>query len=327
MVADADDPASMTAMTARAKVICTTVGPYTHYGEPLVAACVETGTDYVDLSGEVLFMADMINKYEEKAKASGARIVHSCGFDSIPFDIGVAFVQDLAQKAWGEPAPRVKGRVRSMQGTFSGGTAASGRATLEAVQKDHSLFGTLVSPFGLTPGFEGPEQPTGNEVHEDEAVGSWVTPFVMAVINVKNVHRSNFLLGHPYGTDFAYDEMMMTGPGEEGKAMAEALAATDMMGDSDIKPGEGPSKEERENGFYDILLVAEGPKGTIKVAVKGDKDPGYGSTSKIIAETAMFLADGKCDKPGGVYTPAAAFGLDIVEPLVSRAGMTFKAED
>jgi len=303
------------------------VGPYTYYGEPLVAACVETGTDYVDLCGEVLWMHQMIAAYEDKAKASGARIVFSCGFDSIPFDLGTLFVQDLAEKTWGAPSPRVKGRVRNMQGTFSGGTAASGRATLEAVQKDHDLFGPLVSPFGLTPGFEGPEQPTGNEVHEDDAVGGWVAPFVMAVINAKNVHRSNFLMDHPYGKDFVYDEMIITGPGDEGKAAADLIASTDMMGDSDIKPGEGPSKEEREAGFYDVLIVAEGPDGTLKAAVTGDKDPGYGSTSKIISEAAVFLAEGKCSKGGGIYTPAAAFGLDLVQPLVERAGMTFQAED
>ncbi|MEM7768265.1 MAG: saccharopine dehydrogenase NADP-binding domain-containing protein [Pseudomonadota bacterium] len=328
VVADASDPASLKAMADSAKVICTTVGPYTLYGEPLVAACVAAGTDYVDLCGEVLWMRQMIETHGERASETGARIVFSCGFDSIPFDLGVAFAQEATKAKTGQFAQRVRGRVRKMQGTFSGGTAASGKATMAMVQKDPSLMPALISPFGLTPGFEGGAQPKMNVPMEDDTIGAWVAPFFMAVINTKNVHRSNALLGHPYGTDFQYDEMIVTGPGEAGKAAAEAIASADPMGASGgPKPGEGPTKEEREAGHYDVLFVAETADGTrVHAGVTGDKDPGYGSTSKILAEAALYLADGHCEAAGGLHTPGSAFGTGLVAPLTERAGMTFQIE-
>ena len=329
VVANADDAASLKAMAERAKVICTTVGPYSLYGEPLVAACVDAGTDYVDLSGEPLWMREMIEKYDAKAKETGARIVHSCGFDSIPFDIGVAFAQEAVKEKFGGYAPHVRGRVRKMEGTFSGGTAASGRETMAAVQKNPALLGPLTSSFCLTGDFEGAEQPQMSKPMQDPD-DTWAAPFFMAVINTKNVHRSNYLNGLPYGDGFQYDEMMTTGPGDQGKAMAEAIAGMNPMGgdgSSGPKPGEGPSKEEREAGHYDLVFSADmGDGRVLNAAVTGDKDPGYGSTSKIIAEAALFLADGHAKVGGGVTTPGAAFGTAIVPALVARAGMTFDVE-
>lgn len=325
IVADAADPASLEAMAKRAKCVLTTVGPYTLYGEPLVAACAKAGTDYVDLSGEPLWMREMIAKYDDAAKASGARIVHSCGFDSVPFDLGVQFLQDEATKRFGGPCPRVRGRMRKMQGTFSGGTAASGAATLAAVQKDNALFHHLIDPFSLTGGFKGPDQPPGNKVIEEDGV--WLAPFVMAVINTKNIHRSNALAGHPYGQDFVYDEMVVTGPGEQGKAIAESISGMQLGGDNPPKPGEGPSKEERDAGHYDYVAIGSRPDGAeIRVAVTGDKDPGYGSTSKIIAEAAASLVQDCPELPGGIYTPAPAMGAKLRQRLVAHAGLTFDVE-
>lgn len=322
IVTDAGDADSLKTMCSKAKCVLTTVGPYTHYGEPLVAACAEAGTDYVDLSGEVLWMKEMIEKYDAKAKASGARIVHSCGFDSIPFDLGVQFLQETAQEKFGKPASRVRGRMRKMQGTFSGGTAASGAATFAAVQKDPSLMQALINPFSLTGGFTGPEQPHGNKVMEEDGV--WLAPFVMAPINTKNIHRSNALMGHAYGEDFVYDEMMMTGPGDAGKAAAEAVAGMTMDGDDAPKPGEGPSKEEREAGHYDYVAIGKTADGeSLTINVTGDKDPGYGSTSKIIAEAAICLVQDKPDAPGGIYTPAPILGAALRQRLVDKAGLTF----
>ena len=329
IVADASDPASVKSMAERARVVLTTVGPYQLYGGEVVAACAEAGTDYVDLCGEVPFMRQTIDAHEARAKETGARIVFSTGFDSVPFDMGVFFLQEQAKAKFGYPLPRVKGRVRAMNGTFSGGTLASGKATMEAAMKDPSVLQMLLTPWSLTPGFEGPEQPSGNEVHEDPAIGAWVAPFVMAAINTRNIHRSNMLMGHAYGEDFVYDEMMVTGAGEQGKQMAEAIAGMDMMATSDDspKPGEGPSKEERENGDYDILVVGEGANGEmLKVGVTGDMDPGYGSTSKMIAECALCLTDEAADVPGGVYTPAPAYGMAIIERLRANAGLTFEVE-
>ncbi|GGJ52442.1 saccharopine dehydrogenase [Sphingopyxis bauzanensis] len=326
VVADASDPATLDAMAARATVILTTVGPYQLYGNELVAACVKAGTAYADLCGEPGWMREMIDEHEAAAKASGARITFSCGFDSIPFDLGVHFLQAEAVKRHGKPAPRVKGRVRKMAGGASGGTIASLTETLKAVAKKPSLALLLKSSFALTPGFEGPSQPTGLFPEYDSATGTWTAPFVMAPINTKNVHRTNFLLGHAWGADLVYDEMVMTTIGDAGKAMAEAMAKANPFGESKLKPGEGPSKEERENGFYDILFIGEYPDGTtVRASVQGDRDPGYGSTSKMLAETGLALLANK--GAGGVWTPGALLGDALIARLIEHAGLTFQIEE
>jgi short subunit dehydrogenase-like uncharacterized protein len=326
IVADASDPASLDAMVKRTKVVLTTVGPYQLYGNELVEACVANGTDYTDLCGEPAWMRQKIDQHNEAAKASGARIVFSAGFDSIPFDLGVLMLQKHCVETFGAPAPRVKGRVRAMKGTFSGGTAASMKATMAAASKDPAVIGYLTNPFSLAGGFEGPAQPAGNKPQYDESIGSWATSFVMAPINTKNVHRTNALLGQAFGADFVYDEMMLTGPGEQGEAMAKHVASTPMMrGDNDPKPGEGPTKEERDSGFYDVLFIAEYPDGrTAKLSVKGDRDPGYGSTSKMISETAIALSENH--GAGGVTTPGAALGETLVDRLQKYAGLSFAVE-
>ena len=326
IVADASDPDTLDAMVKRTKVVLTTVGPYQLYGNELVAACVANGTDYTDLCGEPAWMRQKIDQHDAAAKASGSRIVFSAGFDSIPFDLGVLMLQKHCVATFGAPAPRVKGRVRAMKGTFSGGTAASLKATMAAAAKDSAVIGYLTNPFSLSADFAGPPQPAGNKPEYDESLGSWATNFVMAPINTKNVHRTNHLRGHAYGADFVYDEMMLTGPGEQGEAIAKHVASTPMMGGADDpKPGEGPTKEERDTGFYDILFVAEYPDArTARFSVKGDRDPGYGSTSKMISETAIALC--AHNGPGGVTTPGAALGEQLVDRLQKNAGLTFAVE-
>ncbi|APR54420.1 saccharopine dehydrogenase [Sphingomonas koreensis] len=326
IAANADDPSALRAMTQRTQVVISTVGPYQLYGNDLVAACVETGTGYVDLCGEPNWMHDIIARHDAAAKVSGARIVLSCGFDSIPFDLGVWTVQQAAKAKFGQPAPRVKGRVRKMQGTFSGGTFASGKATAAAAAKNPAVFKVLLDPFALTPGFTGPDQPKGIMPEYDEAVGGWVAPFMMAVINTKNIHRTNFLAHHPYGRDFRYDEMMVApGLGELGKAAAEAIAKMNPMNaDKGPAPGEGPSKEEREAGFYEIDFIAEMPSGErLTATVTGDRDPGYGSTSKMIAEAALCLLR-DVDGGGGVWTPGALMAEPLKARLEANAGLTFR---
>jgi len=325
VVADADDPASLDAMVARTEAVVTTVGPYQLYGSALVAACVAAGTAYLDLCGEPAWMRQMIDAHEAEAKATGARIVFSCGFDSIPFDLGVLTAQEQATKRFGRPAPRVKGRVRVMKGSFSGGTAASLKATLAAAARDPSLVKLLTDPFALTPGFRGPHQPTGLIPEFDTTLNAWVAPFVMAPINTKNVHRTNFLLGHAYGPDFVYDEMMVAGLGDIGKAAAEAMAALNpFKGDKGPKPGEGPDLAKREAGHYDLLFAAIEPDGgRADAVVTGDRDPGYGSTSKMIAETALCLIGG--EKRGGLWTPGALLGTTLRDRLQTKAGLTFTA--
>ena len=327
IVADADDPASLEAMCARTRAVLTTVGPYQLYGDALVAACVKTGTDYADLCGEPAWMREQIDLHHEAAKASGARICFSSGFDSIPFDLGVVMLQQEARARFGQPATRVRGRVRGMQGTFSGGTAASLTATLKAAAKNPSIIKVLNDPFGLTPGFVGADQPSGMIPRYEEDLGRWAAPFIMATINTKNVHRTHFLLGHPWGTDFQYDEMMLTSPGEAGRAAANAVVEMlkNPFGAKPPKPGEGPSPEERENGFYDVLFVGETASGdTIRYGVKGRYDPGYGSTSRMLAETGMALLGSKAG--GGVGTPGSFLGEALVERLREHAEITFAVE-
>jgi short subunit dehydrogenase-like uncharacterized protein len=327
VVADADDPASIRAMCARARTIITTVGPYQLYGNDLVAACAETGASYVDLCGEPVWMRQMIDAHHEAAVKSGARIVFSCGFDSIPFDLGVWKLQEIVKDRCGAPAKRIKCRVRSMKGGASGGTVASMKATMAAVGKNPKLFGLLTNPFALTPGFDGPHQPTGLIPEYDRAEKGWAVPFVMAPINTKNVHRSNFLLGdNGYGADFVYDEMMLTTIGEAGKAMAEAVAKMNPFGDGKMpEPGEGPSKEERENGSYEILFTAEMEgRDPVKLVVKGDRDPGYGSTSKMISEAALTLNE--MESGGGVFTPGGLMAGALLTRLEANAGLSFAEE-
>jgi len=328
IVADAADPDSLGEMVGRAAVIVTTVGPYQLYGSPLVAACAAAGVDYVDLTGESNWIADMIRAHEAAAKASGARIVFSCGFDSIPFDLGVFFVEEEAKKRFGAYAPRVRGRVRGLKGGLSGGTLASGMATQAAAQRDPGVAVVLANPFALTPGFRGIDQPDGDRPYEDKVTGSWVGPFMMAGINTKAVHRSNFLLGHPWGKGFQYDEMQML-PGPPS-ADAGGMGGFNFGAGGLPKPGEGPSKEERETGFYDLLYIAEAGDGrTVRAAIKGDMDPGYGSTSKILGEAAVCLARdvSRAVTPGGCWTPASAMGAALIARLTAKAGLTFTLEN
>lgn len=328
VLADAGNLDSIKDMVARTTVLLTTVGPYQLYGSDLVAACAAAGTDYVDLCGEPAWMHEMIAAHGEAARASGARIVFSCGFDSIPFDLGVWFLQQAAKDKFGAPVPRVKGRVRVMKGTFSGGTLASFKATMAAAAKQPEMIKVLMDPFALTQGHAGAEQPSGMAPIYEEDLNSWSAPFVMATINTKNIHRSNFLLGHEYGDNFVYDEMLLTGPGEQGEAIAQAVAADKSMANDPLQPGEGPSKEERDAGHYDVLFVGSNAQGQIiKAGVTGDKDPGYGSTSKMIAESAVCLLENPGNVPGGIYTPAPAMGGLLVDRLQQHAGLTFQLED
>jgi short subunit dehydrogenase-like uncharacterized protein len=323
--ADASNPASLKAMCERTRCVLTTVGPYQLYGSELVAACAASGTDYLDLNGEPAWARQMIDAHDAAAKNSGARIILSAGFDSIPFDLGVWFLQHEAIKKFGSPAPRVKGRVRKMQGGASGGTMASMKATFKASFKDPSILKLLNNPFALTPGFEGPSQPSGMVPEYDKELGVWAAPFVMAPINTKNVHRTNMLLGHQYGSDFVYDEMMLTTLGEAARALVDAAAKANPFSGKGLKPGDGPSKEERETGFYDVVFTGIYPDGRkIVTSVYGDRDPGYGSTSKMISEAALALLETK--SAGGVFTPGGVIAAPLVERLQKYAGLTFKVE-
>lgn len=328
IVADSDSDASMLALVSQTKVVLTTVGPYQLYGEKLLKACVDAGTGYVDLCGEPAWMHQMIGKYQKSAEKSGAVIVFSCGFDSIPFDLGVYHLQQHVKQATGNALDYVKGRVRKMQGTFSGGTAASLKATMVAAKQDKSVMQALINPYSLAGSEVLINQPRGDKPYFDDILQSWAAPFIMAAINTKNVHRSNYLLGYAYGKDFKYDEMMLTGPGDKGEAIANHVANDKSLGSDDgPKPGEGPSKEERENGFYDVLFTGQHANGnTYSASVAGYLDPGYGSTSRMIAESAICLGHLQTNLAGGFYTSAPAMGNALIERLEKNAGLVFKIE-
>ena len=343
-VADAGDAASLARLAASTRTLITTVGPYQLHGEPLLKACVDAGTDYLDLCGEPAWMARMIGRHHAAAQASGARIVFSCGFDSVPFDLGVRYLQHHAGLAFGRPLQHVQARVLVMKGGFSGGTAASLVATLADMARDPQSAKAMADPFALTPGFTGPPQPDLRRAQFDDFTGAWSAPFVMAPINTKNVHRSNALLGHAYGTDFVYEERMTCGSGRAGELRARGMVRTETLQNALLgfgptrsllqrlvlpKPGTGPGQREREGGRYEVLFSGVGPGGRrLSARVKGDRDPGYGSTSKIIAECALSLLQDINRKatPGGVWTPGAALGMAVVPRLQARAGLGFALE-
>lgn len=343
ITADSQDEESLVAMVKRAKVIATTVGPYGKYGSKLVEACVAHQTHYCDLAGEVLWMRQMIDEHHEAAKANGTKIVHTCGFDSIPSDMGVFYMQREAMAKTGKPAKRIKMRVRAFKGEMSGGTYASLNDTLEKAQANKKLYGVLMNPYSLNPEGEqqGPDKPDLQSVIYDKTAKSWIYPFIMAGINTKVVRRSNALAGFPYGKEFRYDEAVMSGDGVGGRLKAYGNAATlgvlmmakpgsMMKGLVDRvlpSPGEGPNAAKREAGFYNLRFFVTLDDDSMALGkVTGDRDPGYGSTSKMLAEAAIALAQDKTPDVAGVLTPAVAIGEPLLTRLEANAGLTFSFE-
>lgn len=328
IVADAQDPVSVRDMVAATRVVITTAGPFSVYGSDLVAACAESGTDYVDLAGEIPWIAQMIGRHQAQARASGARLVFSCGFDSVPFDLGVWFTQQQVMKRFARYAPRIRGRVRKMQGVLSGGTFLSVDAVVAAAAQDPALGALVADPFAYTPGFKGVEQPDDQTPYRDELAQTWVGPFIMSGINSKAVHRTNLLAAHAWGASFQYDEMLMLA-GPPSAADEPGLAGFSLNEGGHPQPGQGPTQKELEAGFYDVLFIAElGDGQVLKASVSCEEDPGYLSTSKMLAESAMALAfDVTRDQtPGGCWTPAAALNEALLKRLTEKAGLTFTVE-
>ncbi|MEM8901717.1 MAG: saccharopine dehydrogenase NADP-binding domain-containing protein [Bacteroidota bacterium] len=343
VIADSHDEASLDTMTKQAKVICTTVGPYAKYGAPLVAACVKNQTHYCDLAGEPPFIREMIDEHHDTAKANGVKIVHSCGFDSIPSDLGVLYSQEQAKKTFGEYATKVSMRVHDFAGELSGGTYASLSNNIEMAMQNRDILKVLMHPYGLNPTVEqsGPDTPGIQSVVYDETAKTWIAPFMMEAINSRIVRRSHALEGFPYGENFSYDEAIKGGDGEEGKKKAQkiafqtaALAARPgtpekaVMDERMPKPGEGPDKAAREAGYYNCHLYLSFSDGKVaKGIVTGDMDPGYGSTSKMLAESAVCLAIDDLPEMAGILTPATAMGTPLVDRLIANAGLTFSFEE
>jgi len=342
IIADSQDEVSLAEMVQRTKVMCTTVGPYAKYGSKLVAACVTHKTDYCDLTGEVQWMRRMIDQHHEKAKANEIKIVHTCGFDSIPSDMGVYFMQQKVIDKTGKPAKQINMRVKAFKGGLSGGTYASLNNVLAEARADRSVYATLINPYGLNPKGEdsGPDKEDLQSVVYDKTAKSWIYPFVMAGINTKVVRRSNALTSYIYGKDFRYDEAVLSGDGFKGRfkgiSAALPLGLMTLKPDSFIKkmidkkfpkPGEGPNKEAREAGFYNMKFFVKLEDGTTAIGkVTGDMDPGYGSTSKMLGESAICLAKDDLPNVSGIITPAVAMGDKLLQRLQNNAGLTFELE-
>lgn len=342
LVADADDPVSLRRLCEQSRVVVSAVGPYACYGEPLVQACAETGTDYCDLTGEVHWIRRMIDRHEATARETGARLVHSCGFDSIPSDLGVLFTQRQARSIWGTAATEVHMRVKAIRGGLSGGTAASMLGVIEAARGDRHLRRALANPYLLCPeghGFTVRQTDHGGAFF-DRAAGRWATPFIMAGVNTRVVHRSNALADEPV-KDLVYDEAALTGRGWRGWLSAWSfstllglfLTAAWFRPTRRLltrfflpAPGEGPDRERREKGFFDLRFFASDANGrSLVTRVLGQRDPGYGATARMLGEAALCLAhDVDSSVPGGSWTPASALGPALLDRLQNHAGLRFE---
>ncbi|HIG61416.1 MAG TPA: saccharopine dehydrogenase [Gammaproteobacteria bacterium] len=342
LLADINDPDSIDQLVQKTRVICTTVGPYALYGSVMVEACVKHGTHCCDLTGETPWMRKMIDQYQTAAEASGAKIVHTCGFDSIPSDIGVYFLQQCMREKYSVQAAEIKYRVVSSAGGVSGGTVASMMNMMDEAKTDKSIFETLQDPYALNP-LNQPRGPDGNDqmgTVYDHDFRQWTGPFMMAGINTRVVRRSNALLNYSYGREFRYSEAILTGSGPGGYIRALLVAlGTGLMGllaalgptRALLKkmlpaPGEGPSEQARNTGHFNIELLGKhalDESKNIRIRVTGDKDPGYGATSKMLAESAVCLAMDSLTEGGGFLTPASAMGDQLVKRLQQKAGMGF----
>lgn len=346
LLADSSDEESLKSLCNKASVIISTVGPYALYGELLVKCCAESGTDYCDLTGEPQWIRRMIDRYEETARNSGARIVHSCGFDSIPSDLGVMFLQSEALKRYGEYCQKVKMRVKASRGGASGGTIASGINLYKEQARDPALRKEMQDYYSICPAghsFSTKQHTVGLEYDED--FKAWAGPFVMAAINTRIVLRSNAIKREgPYSRDFRYDEGTLTGTGAKGQKRAKRLAFGTRIGSKLLanglirtiltkfflpKPGEGPTPTEQLEGFYDFRFVGvTKAQQQIRVKVTGDRDPGYGSTAKMLAQAALSLhrdVDKNAVK-GGFWTPATVFDHRLLDRLKKFAGITFELD-
>jgi short subunit dehydrogenase-like uncharacterized protein len=342
IVADSADEDTLRQMCAQTTVVMSTVGPYALYGDLLVRVCAATGTHYCDLTGEPQWIRKMQLRHEADAIKSGARIVHCCGFDSIPSDLGVHFLQRLASEQFGQTCDRINMRVANIKGGASGGTIASMVNMVKEAVSDAELRKELKDPYSLCPpghGFSAPQPDV--KIEYDNVYGSWIAPFVMTGINTRVVHRSNAMSNNSYGAEFQYEEAVVTGQGAKGKRMARAatwgvnalmvgLAVPPLRWLLETvvlpKPGDGPNEKAQLEGSFDLVFLGSTAKGdTIGCRVTGDRDPGYGSTAKMLSQAAACLAkDVPAEVAGGFWTPATIFGDRLIERLEAHAGLTFE---
>ena len=339
-IADSFDEESLSKFVKKTKVVCSTVGPYSLYGTKLVKLCVENNTNYCDITGEAHWIRSLIDHFHEEAKSKKIKIINSCGFDSIPSDMGVYFIQNEIKKINNNYAKSIKMRVAGIRGGISGGTYSSINNLLKEAYRDNSIFKVLNNPYGLNPKdkMEGLDKKDLRKIIFDKESNSWIYPFIMAGINTKIVRRSNALSNFIYGKDFRYEEAMIAGKGISGfwKAILAVfpLAMIGLNPNSFLKkivdsfmpkPGEGPGIEKRKNGFYNLRFYITLNNNRIAFAkVIGDSDPGYGSTSKMLSESALCLAFDNLSDNYGVITPSSGMGDKLLNRLKDNAGLSFE---
>ena len=347
LLGNAFDRASLDAIASRTDVICTTVGPYARLGSELVAACVDANTDYCDLTGEAHWVRQMIDEHHDQARDRGVRIVHCCGFDSVPSDLGVWLLQSDAIDRWGGPCPQVRCLIWNIRGGISGGTAASAAEAVAEAARNPEVGRLMADPYGLNPSDNRPDidQPFQRTPAYEPTLDRWTAPFVMAAINEKIVRRTNALLDNRHGESFRYSEAVQTGQGLSAALRAVTMSAglgalTAGLAIAPVRkllerfvlpdPGEGPDEETIERGRFTMRLFGRHPNGVdrhfeLVCEVGANADPGYGATAMMLAESALCLSldDPEEGLNGGVLTPASAFGSALITRL-RDAGMTFE---
>ena len=339
LIADINNKNSLFEMTKMTRTICSTVGPYAKYGTLLVEACIKSKTNYCDITGETHWIKEIIDKYHTKALKNKVKIIHACGFDSIPSDLGVFYAQNKMKENTGRYASKISMRVVSMKGGVSGGTIHSFLNILEESKKNKSVRKIINNPHSLNPKADhiSRDERDLNKIIYDKTSKTWISPFIMASINTRIVRRSNYLMDFKYGETFIYNEALVVGKSILSKVLGyfrlipvyliikmKNSAFKSLLNLLLPKPGQGPSEKRRKSGYFKFRFYVFDNKLKAISSVSGIGCPGYGSTSKMLAESSVCLALDKLSNQNGVLTPSTAFGNALINRLEKNAELRFK---
>ncbi len=340
--ADSNHLESLKKMVSQTAVILSVVGPYSLYGSHLIEACIREKTDYCDLSGEVHWMRKMIDRWQKEAVNAGVRLVNSCGFDSVPSDLGVLYMQKQAEKELGQPLRNISMRVKKIKGGVSGGTIASMFNIRKEAEKDRSIYRIIMRRYSLNPDpeWDGPDERDLKTVKWDPVSNSWISPFIMGTINTRIVRRTQALVNYPYGKEFTYDEAIDCGSGFSGKwkgwlkilplglirAAKPGTFLYKAVRNFLPKPGQGPSREKIQSGSFEFWFYGwNQPEEVYLFRLSGKRDPGYGATARMLAESGVCMVKDRSKTPdlSGFLTPASALGESLIKRLEKYADMRF----